>query len=229
MSEQQNTDNKSEKRKPYTARGKIVTVISAAVILAIAAFIAFSTVSDLKEKKQNNEKSGYTAFEYAKDIKLRYTSTQECVIDNNTYYLMNDFRAGYVIENKGRYNKYGFFFGDTPDFHMMKYDSGNVEFWYMNALFKYPDIQKDKVVSLIIPDAKTYKTYGNSRNELVRIDFGEKPVTLTDTDLINTAVSEYTENKSYSCSLSGVPEGTPVYAKFENSCLYFLLGYTAEE
>lgn len=229
MPEQQNTENKTDAAKQRSPHGIIVTVISVAVILAISAFIAVSTVSNLKESKQNDEKSGYTSFEYAKDIKLTYTSSQECIIGDNTYYLMNSFRSGYVIENKGRYNKFGFFFGDTPDFHMMKYDNSNVEFWYMNALFKYPVVGKDKIVSIVIPDEKTYITYGNSKNELVRVDFGEKPIMLTDTDFINNAVSEYTENKTYSCSVEGVQNGMPIYAKFENSCLYFLLGYTAEE
>ncbi len=212
-----------------SASGKIVTVSGFVIIAAILIFIAGSTVSMLKEQQQESKDSGYSSFEYAKDIAVSYNSSQECAIGGNTYYLMSDFRSGYVIENKGRYNNYGFFFGEAPDFHMMNYDSSSVEFWYMNVLFRYPETGRDKVVSLIIPDAATYKTFGNGSDGLVRISFGTAPIELTDTVIIENAISEYNEKRHYSCSVQGVPDGTPIYAKFENSCLYYMLGYTAGE
>ncbi|MCQ2485862.1 MAG: hypothetical protein MJ168_11090 [Clostridia bacterium] len=216
-------ENKSDNHK------KAVIALSIIALIAIAVFIAFSTSQKLKSDKQNNTDNGYSEFVYDRDIKAVYSNPTECRIGDNTYTMLTSFRSEYVIENKGRYSEYGFFFGSKPDFHMMRYDNSNREFWYADILLKYPDITRDKVISIVIPNGKGVKYYGTEGQSVIRVSFGDSTVEITDSNFIEKAVSEYTENRSYSCKIDGVLTGTPIYAKFENSILYYKLGYTSED
>lgn len=222
-------NNEISREKKADKPKRIIIAISVIALAVIIIFIFFSTVKNLKENKEHNINNGYTVFVYDKNLKAVYSNHSECRIGDNTYTMLTSFRPEYVLENKGRYSEYGFFFGDKPDFHMMKYDNGVREFWYADILFKYPELGRDKIISLIIPNGNGVKYYGTDGQGIIRVSFGESPVELNDIDFIKNAVSEYTENRSYTCKVDGIPAGTPIYAKFEDSCLYYKLGYTSED
>lgn len=224
-------ENKNDisREKESDNHKKAVIALSVIALIVIAVFIFFSTSEKIKSNKQENTDNGYSEFVYDRDIKAVYSNPTECRIGDNTYTMLTSFRPEYVIENKGRYSEYGFFFGSKPDFHMMRYDNSTREFWYADILLKYPDISRDKVVSIIIPNGNNVKYYGTEGQSMIRVSFGDSPVEITDSDFIEKAVSEYNENRSYSCTIDGVPTGTPIYAKFEDSILYYKLGYTSED
>lgn len=220
-SENTNEDNKKSKSKLFNA-------LSIAAVVILAAVMIFFSVSKMADNKQKNVENGYSSFEYNKNLKAVYNTSKECQIGDFVYTLTENPRNGYALENKGQYNKYGFYFGSIPDFYMMRYDETDNEFWFVRQMYRYPDISKDKIEALILPDRDS-KTYGQVETEIVRIDFGTEPVTINDANIISTAKKEYKSTHNFIYVTDAVEHGTPIYAKFENNCMYFLLGFTAEE
>ena len=214
--------------KDTKSKSKLFNILSIAAVIILAAVMIFFSVSKISDNKQKNTESGYSDFEYNKNLKVTYNTSKECKIGDFLYSFAEKPRNGYVLENNGQYNKYGYYFGSTPDFYMMRYDDTDTEFWFVRQLYKYPDISKDKIEALILPDRDS-KNYGKSGTEIIRIDFGTDPVTIDDADTISTAKEEYKNTRNFIYVTNAVERGTPIYAKFENNCMYFLIGYTSEE
>lgn len=228
---EENIKNEAELEKQANEppkRSKLRLVVCIVAVILLVAFAGYATVSKVNSHKKLTDENGYTGYEYSDGLKVSFDSADECTIDGSTYRLITEARTGYAVENKGRYNEYGLFFGDEPELYMMNYDQTNTEFWFAKNLLKYPEISNSKITALIIPDSD-YQIFGNDETGIVRIDFGTSPQTIKDGSTINEAVSEYKEAHSFSYSTNTVEAGTPIYASFESSCLYFKIGTTIEE
>ena len=215
--------------KPPDVKNHIILrIIAAAAIIGIIVFFIFAISSNLKQNKQNTVQNGYSSFEYNKRLKADLKQSNEVIINGDSYFLTNNFNPDYVIENRGAYNEYGFFFGNDmnkPDLFMMKYDKTEMEFWFSHQYFSYPDVSHSQVKELIIPNGFGAVKYGTNP---VRISFGDSPVKITDSSVIGEAVEKYGKT-DFIYKTDAVPAGTTVYAKFEDSILFLKIGTTAEE
>lgn len=215
-----------EFKKPKSS--KLFTVLGVIVMLIFSAIIVTASLSKLSDNREKNALNGYNGFEYCKEYKVNQVTAKECTIGNNTYKLIEKSRENYYLENKGKYNGYGFYFGEGPDFFMMNYDSTNTEFWFQKSPMKYPEVGRETVTDLIIPADET-EVFAGGDTGINRISFGNSPLDITDKQIIEQAVNEYKNTLQFSYSTELVPDNTPIFAKFSDSSLYFLIGYTTEE